>query len=90
MTTSDISLKSWGLSPKTQLLIDGHDVSSSVQALSLWIEPVTHAKHLDVRLIPAPVDLELRDVAVLVDADTHDFLVRLGWTPPAEDKEAMG
>lgn len=90
VTTSDITLKTHGVGPKARLTLDGEDISNQVLGLSLWIEPKTHEKHLDLHLIPGALDVELRDTHVLVDAETHDLLVRLGWTPPAHDKEATG
>lgn len=90
MTNADIELKSWGTSPKSKLFLDGQDVSSQVLGLNLYIEPVTHNRRLELYLFPAGMDIELRATHVLVDAATHDLLVRLGWTPPTEDKEAMG
>lgn len=85
MTTSDITLMSYGVGPKAKLTLDGDDISSRVRGLHLWIDPQTHEPHLELHLVPGGLHVELRETHVLVDAETHDFLVRLGWTPPPTD-----
>jgi hypothetical protein len=83
----DVSLKSYGLGPKARLVLDGTDFSSPVKGLELSIDPATHGHAMTLHIVPQPMDVELRDVRVRIDDETHDLLVHLGWTPPPEEDE---
>lgn len=93
MTTHDVTLTSLpnprGSAPTYRLTLDGTDISNQVAGLNLTIDP-SREQRLDLYLVHRPLNVTLDGVDVLVDADTHDLLVRLGWTPPTEDKEATG
>lgn len=94
MTEHHVTLRSLppkraGWAPTYELLLDGTDISSRVLGLNLAVDPI-HGQRLELYLVHHPLDVELPASDVLVDADTHDVLVRLGWTPPAEEQEATG
>ncbi|BBC35280.1 hypothetical protein SGFS_065740 [Streptomyces graminofaciens] len=64
--------------------IDGYDVSSALLGMTLEIkagEMPRATLHVVAEEIPTDTDEVL---AYLPDA-THELLVRLGWTPPAEE-----
>lgn len=67
------------------ITIDGHDISRAVRAYT-----VEHAAR-DVPVVTINLNvyehlqLDERKARVQVPDDTHDVLVMLGWTPPAED-----
>lgn len=63
--------------------LDGHDISRALIGLSLNVDgsPVAQVR-LDVIAEELPTEAEVR--AYLPDA-TKELLVRLGWTPPAEE-----
>lgn len=79
---SDVTLTSTGKGPACALTLGGTDISQHVMGLHLWIEPGTLDRHIELHLRPGQMGVELDDTHVLVDAETHDLLVRLGWTPP--------
>jgi hypothetical protein len=83
----DVELRSYGVGPRSQLRLDGEDISRHVLGLKLTIAPGTHEQTLDLQLTPHGMDVELRDVETFVDQDTHDLLVHLGWTPPPSEEE---
>lgn len=93
MSDHHVTLKSVpprsGQAPAYQLTLDGEDISSQVAGLNLSIDP-SRAQRLELYLVHHLPDMDLAGLDVLVDADTHDLLVRLGWTPPAEEQEATG
>lgn len=93
MSDHHVTLKSVpakpGRAPTYQLTLDGEDISSCVTALNLSVDPCREQR-LELYLAHHPLDVDLSGLPVVVDADMHDLLVRLGWTPPAEDKEATG
>ncbi|MFJ3037721.1 hypothetical protein [Streptomyces tendae] len=66
--------------------LDGHDISNALRGLSLNLDssPVAEAR-LDV--IAEDVSTHAEVLVCLPDA-TKDLLVRLGWTPPAEEAQA--
>lgn len=74
---------------RTQLLIDGKDISSKVMRLKLDINPQTSGHRLYLDVAAFPVDVEVTDVNVLICEETHDLLVWLGWTPPEEATNAI-
>lgn len=82
--TSTVSLISHASGPGAQLILNGTDISDQVTGLNLYVEPGTLAQRLELYLQPGSFAVELLDTEVYVDADTHDLLVRLGWTPPAQ------
>lgn len=86
----NIALRTSGTGLEATLTLDGQDIARYVTGLNLSIDAKTHMQHLELYLIPGALDVELRDTDVFIDARTHDLLVRLGWTPPTEDKEATG
>lgn len=64
--------------------LDGHDISHALTGLRLSLDsgPVG-----EVRLDVIAEELETHsDVIVLLPDATKDLLVRLGWTPPAEEE----
>ncbi|MEU5596826.1 hypothetical protein [Streptomyces sp. NPDC020298] len=63
--------------------LDGHDIARALVGLSLKLDgnPVAEVR-LDVIAEELPTEAKVR--AYLPDA-TKDLLVRLGWTPPAEE-----
>jgi hypothetical protein len=80
-----VEISSVGDSPTTaSLTVDGHDISRITRGLSLDLS-AWDPHQLTVRLAGFPVQSLLNDVHVKVDQETHDFLVRLGWTPPTKD-----
>lgn len=85
VTLKSVPAKS-GRAPTYQLTLDGDDVSSCVTALNLSVDP-SREQRLELYLVHHPLDVDLHGLDVLVDADTHDLLVRLGWTPPATDEQ---
>ena len=73
-----------GLPGGTQIELDGVDIAHAVTGLSL---------HIGVDNLPTAVfdvalrelDTDLEQPRVTVPDETRDLLVRLGWTPPAEE-----
>lgn len=82
--TSAVTLISHTNGPGAQLILNGTDISDQVTGLTLYVEPGTLAQRLELYLLPGSIAVELLDTEVFIDADTHDLLVRLGWTPPAQ------
>ncbi|GHH30229.1 hypothetical protein [Streptomyces rubradiris] len=65
--------------------LDGHDISRALVGLSLKLDssPLAEAR-LDVIAEELPIEAQVH--VVLPDA-TKELLVRLGWTPPAEEAQ---
>lgn len=60
-----------------------HDISDLVTAVNVHCQAGRSAiltAHMHIRLVRTDVSGSVR-----VDAETHDALVALGWTPPKED-----
>ncbi len=91
MTDHHVTLRSVppkpGRAPTYELTLDGHDISSEVIALNLDVDPLRQQR-MELYLVHQAIDVDLVGIDVLVDANMHDLLVRLGWTPPAEEQEA--
>lgn len=64
--------------------LDGHDISNAILGLTVTIKGgEMPAATLDV--ICEEIPTEADDVRVHLPDATRDLLVRLGWTPPAEE-----
>lgn len=64
--------------------LDGQDIANSVLGLSLDLKggyETTATLHLVLDEAPTETD----QVSVRLPDATHELLVRLGWTPPAEE-----
>lgn len=71
-----------GLGHRVEL--DGHDIAHLILGLTIAIkggEMSTATLNLVLDEIPTETD----DVRVHLPQETRDLLVRLGWTPPAEE-----
>ena len=73
-----------GLPGGTQIELDGVDVASAVTGLYLRIG-VNDRPTAVVDVVLHEMDTELENPRVVVPDKTRDLLVRLGWTPPAEE-----
>lgn len=73
-----------GLPGGTQIELDGEDIASAVTGLTLrvGVESVPTAV---VDVVLHELDTDLEHPRVTVPDKTRDLLVRLGWTPPAEE-----
>lgn len=69
-----------------RVAVGGFDISSVVTAARLDLAARAE-HHLYLTLRSFPTDVELADVHVRLDTETHDLLVRLGWTPPPEQED---
>lgn len=67
-----------------QLLVDGHDISNITTSVQLTVD-ARQERRMTVELSAFPVDVVLSNAQVDLDQRIHDFLVRLGWTPPPEE-----
>ncbi|MFC9085346.1 hypothetical protein [Nocardiopsis dassonvillei] len=64
------------------LVLDGHDITNAVTGIALHIEAQQHPVLV---LHPCVFETDVESqVDVHIAEDTHDLLVRLGWTPPAD------
>ncbi|BCM70867.1 hypothetical protein EASAB2608_06201 [Streptomyces sp. EAS-AB2608] len=73
-----------GLSGGTQVELDGVDIAPVVAGLTLSIG-VDSLPTAVVDLVLHELDAELSNPRVVVPEKTRAVLVRLGWTPPAEE-----
>ncbi|CAM5622444.1 hypothetical protein [Streptomyces aurantiogriseus] len=73
-----------GLPGGTQVELDGVDIASAVTGVSLRIG-LTDRPTAVVDVVLHELDTELEHPLVAVPEKTRDLLVRLGWTPPAEE-----
>lgn len=73
-----------GLPGGTQVELDGVDVASLVTGLSLQIG-VDELPRVTLGVVLHELDTELENPRIVVPDKTRDLLVRLGWTPPAEE-----
>ncbi|MBC2903150.1 hypothetical protein [Streptomyces cupreus] len=73
-----------GLPGGTQVELDGEDIAPLVEGLSLRIG-VKALPTVTLDVIVHELDTELPNPRVVVPEKTRDLLVRLGWTPPAEE-----
>lgn len=64
--------------------LDGQDIANSILGMTLRIEPGDRPTAV-VRVAVEEAPTELDGVRVRVPDLTRDLLVRLGWTPPAEE-----
>lgn len=64
-----------------RLAVGGHDISAVTTAVRLDLD--TRNEHrLTLTLRAFPLSAGLADAHVALEPETHDLLVRLGWTPP--------
>lgn len=64
--------------------LSGHDISSALTGVSLRLEAGSvPTATLEMALWEMPTELDM--VQVKVPDETRELLVRLGWTPPAEE-----
>ncbi|MGW1616369.1 hypothetical protein ACWCQZ_44375 [Streptomyces sp. NPDC002285] len=73
-----------GLPGGTQVELDGVDVASAVTGLTLRIG-INDRPTAVVDVVLHELDTELESPRVVVPDKTRALLVRLGWTPPAEE-----
>lgn len=81
-STLRISRRDSGMGHHVEL--DGHDIANSVLGMSLELKAgheTTATLHLVLDEIPTDTD----EVRAHLPDETHDLLVQLGWTPPAEE-----
>lgn len=62
--------------------VDGHDISHAVYGATIRVQ-ARKTPEVELGLLPHAVELVVDDGRVVIDQQTHDLLVRLGWTPPA-------
>ena len=67
-------------------VIDGQNISSFTTGFRLTAS-VHEATQLEVDLMPTKGATVVADAAVSVSAEVHEFLVRLGWTPPTSARK---
>lgn len=68
----------------TRVAVDGYDFSNLITSLHLDVD-ASDEHLLTVSLVALPFSVALGETNVRVDDDTHNFLVRIGWTPPPEE-----
>lgn len=68
------------------LLVDDTDISANVSALHLDVT-AGDCPRLTLNVIAYPATVEATDAYVGLAQETHDLLVRLGWTPPPSEEE---
>lgn len=74
-----------GMAGGTQIEMDGEDIAPAISGLTVRMEAgAMPTAVLDVVLWE--LDEELVSPRVTVPDKTRDLLVRLGWTPPAEEE----
>lgn len=65
--------------------VDGHDISKAVRSVIIELEAGNRPRvELDVAAFFVDV-FELEDPRILISGDVSAALVRLGWTPPADE-----
>jgi hypothetical protein len=80
-----ISRRDNGMGHRVEL--DGHDIANSVLGVTVAFKGgEMPAATLDLVLDEIPTDTD--EVRVHLPDETRDLLVRLGWTPPAEEETA--
>lgn len=65
--------------------VDGQDVSRLVTSARIDVAAGEVAE-ATLDLVSTAVAVDLDRAVVNLEAGTHDFLVRLGWTPPGGDR----
>lgn len=73
-----------GLPGGTAVELDGMDITSAIDALSLRLSVSEHPTGV-LNVLLHKVDTEVENPRLVVPDETRDLLVRLGWTPPAEE-----
>lgn len=76
-----------GLPGGTQIELDGVDIANAVTGLSLRMG-VDSLPEVTLGVMLHELDTELEHPRVNVPDTTRDLLVRLGWTPPAEEAQS--
>lgn len=67
-----------------RVVLDGQDIANSILGLTVAFKGgESPAATLDLVLDEIPTETD--DVRVHLPEETRDLLVRLGWTPPAEE-----
>jgi hypothetical protein len=68
----------------SRVQLDGEDISSALTGMRLHLAAGSvPTATLELALWEAPTELDA--VRVMVPDETRELLVRLGWTPPAEE-----
>lgn len=84
MSRLEIADKS-GCSASGSVRLDGHDISHALRGLRLnMMVGELNIAELDVDVVAVELTSVDAEVKAHIPADTHDLLVRLGWTPPEE------
>jgi hypothetical protein len=73
-----------GLPGDTQIELDGQDIASAVTGLSLRVGTYG-LPEVTLEVVLHELDTVLETPLVILPDATRDLLVRLGWTPPAEE-----
>ncbi|HEY5834995.1 hypothetical protein [Streptomyces sp.] len=82
--TSKVSITGEGRF-KTRVIVDGVDLSRGLTGINLTIGAGETPKlTLDVQLIDV-TEIQDIDAQIYLSPASHDALVALGWTPPAEN-----
>jgi hypothetical protein len=82
---SKISVVNDGMRAKVEL--DGHDISRYITGLTMRYDTANvPTAVIDVVLL-SHTDIDAEDADVVVPEPTAELLVRLGWTPPAQEGE---
>jgi hypothetical protein len=76
-----------GLPGDTQIELDGEDIASAVTGLSLRLG-VYGLPEVTLDVVLHELDAELEHPRVILPDATKQLLVRLGWTPPAEEAQS--
>ncbi|WP_199572741.1 hypothetical protein [Streptomyces murinus] len=71
----------------TRVELDGVDIAPVVTRLTLHVG-VDNVPTAVVDVVLHELDMELETPRVIVPETTRDLLVRLGWTPPAEEAQS--
>ncbi|MFG2269128.1 hypothetical protein ACGFNY_05060 [Streptomyces chartreusis] len=71
----------------SQVELSGHDISHALTGVTLRLDAGSvPTATLEVALWEVPTELDA--VQVKVPDETRELLVRLGWTPPAEEDQS--
>lgn len=73
-----------GLPGGTTVELDGEDVTAALAGLSLTLS-AEHRPTAVLNVLLRHTDTEVENPTVVIPDETRDLLVRLGWTPPAEE-----
>ncbi|MET8766331.1 hypothetical protein [Streptomyces sp. NPDC004658] len=76
-----------GLPGGTEIDLDGEDIAGAVTHLSLHVG-VDNKPTAVIDVVLHELDTDLENPRVTVPQKTRNLLVRLGWTPPAEEAQS--